>query len=81
MQNKRCMLALLFVVLVPVGDIFAQGMTGSEPMMIPRVDSIVYIEPVQKKPWIAVGEVVFINVLVNRFNKWPRQWIQGDAAF
>lgn len=81
MQNKRCMLALLLVMWVPVGDIFAQGMTGSEPMMIPRVDSTFYIEPVQKRPWTALGEVVFLNVLVNRFNKWPRQWIQGDAAF
>ena len=39
MQNKHCMLALLLVMWVPVGDIFAQGMIGSEPMMIPRVDS------------------------------------------
>ncbi len=49
------MLALLMVMTLLGQDIFAQQMNGSEPMMIPRVDSTFYIEPIQKRHWIALG--------------------------
>jgi len=28
--------------------------------------------PQKKRPWLAAGEVIFINWAINRFNKWTR---------
>ena len=37
-----------------------------------EVDSTNIVIPQKKRPWLAAGEVIFINWAINRFNKWTR---------